>query len=343
VLYKPPSDLLTVASSISHKGFGTMRMMQTTRRTFISGISLQLGSVVDLVELQQSGFSQNAISRLRDRGLDRFLRESGDPADVWSACASASMSEAGISPESIDLVLISNLSNFHEAGLRTLQRIGLGRSKLIGLSLLDCAACTAAITVASALAIDGSRVLTIVPWAGVDSNRLGPNGDTLFGDGTVSLIVSDQEGEFEILATENWTDPGLIDLDRNHSQKANYLLTSLDNLQRTKDRAMRKAGVEHASLRAAFCTNGNSVFQEAIAMATSTGRILFRDPLTRFGHVLACDELLGLKTYVEEKPTCNGDVFLLLAWAPYAASACIVRRCVSGFDSNRASAQIPRE
>jgi 3-oxoacyl-[acyl-carrier-protein] synthase III len=300
------------------------------KKSFISGVTLGLGHVVHLSELQNTMLSDEAIKYLKVRGLEWFLRENKDTVSVWSDCASASISKIGITPRDIDLVLMTHSSSSDDIGLRTLQRTGLGRSKLLQLSLQDCSACLSAITVASAFVLAenaSQRLLSIVSWSGADTERLGPNGDTLFGDGTVSFIVSNQDGDFEILASECRTVPDLLDLERDSQNKSKYLLASLDNLQNTAELTLGKVGIAASGLRAAFCTNGSSVFQDAIGLATSTSDILFREPLARFGHVLACDELLGLTTFIDERGAHRDDMFLLLSWAPHTAAACVLRRC----------------
>jgi hypothetical protein len=49
--------------------------------------------------------------------------------------------------------------------------------------------------------------------------------------------------------------------------------------------------------------------QDAIGLATSTRDVIFREPLSRFGHVLACDELLGLKTYMDQNTITTATCF----------------------------------
>jgi 3-oxoacyl-[acyl-carrier-protein] synthase III len=299
--------------------------------TFISGISQQLGQVAELSELTDIGISEDIIAELRLRGFERFLRETNDPPGVWSTCASAAIHQARIKPDVIDFVLMAVSSHLLEAALQTVQLAGLGRCRLLGISLQDCCTGIAAISVASELACrenESRRILAIIPCIRSDSTRLGRNHDVLFSDGTIAFVVSNTEGDFEILASECSTDPSLIDLKRNTSQKPAYLLAGLDNLQTTAERTLRNAGVQSSSLKAVFCTNANSVFQDAIGMATSTREIIYKDTFLRFGHVLACDELLGLKDYMEEQRISDGDLFLLLSWAPYTTAACVLRRCL---------------
>jgi len=298
---------------------------------FISGVSQRLGQVTDLSELTQMGVAQDVISELRNRGFQRFLQETRDPAHVWSACASAAIEGAGVHPNKIDCVIIAVSSYLLEAALQTLQLTGLGRSKLLGISLQDCCASIASIAVASELVIkepDSRHILAIIPWASREPERLGRNRDILFSDGTIAFVISNQEGDFEILASECLTDPSLTDLERNPAHKAAYLLAGLDNIQGVAERALRQAGIEASSLRSVFCTNGNSIFQDAIGMATSTRDLIYKDTFVRFGHVLGCDELLGLRAYAEENTIHDGDLFLLLSWAPYATAACVLRCCM---------------
>jgi 3-oxoacyl-[acyl-carrier-protein] synthase III len=297
-------------------------------KTFISGISPRLGKSVDLSELKQDGVPDEAIANLRRHGFQRFLRETRGPADVWSECASTSLDKTGLKPEAIDLILIATSSPSIAVGLRTLQLAGMGRSTLLGLSLQDCCAGVAAVHIASELVLNGDgdrRVLAIVPWASCASDRLTRNLNILFSDGTIAFVVSNQEGDFQILASECSTDPNLADLE-NSWQRAPYLLASLSHLQEIANRTLQKAGINSNELRAVFCTNGNSVFQDAIGMGTSTRGLIYKDTFARFGHIPACDELIGLKVYVDEQTTTDGDLFLLLSWAPYSAAACVLKR-----------------
>lgn len=304
--------------------------MVNASAAFISGISQLLGRVAELSELTEMGVAEEVISELRLRGFQRFLRENNDPARVWSTCASAAIDAAGIHPGKIDRVIIAVSSYLLDDALHTLQLTGLGRSKLLGISLQDCCASVASIALASELVLkenESKHILAIIPWASRESERLGRNRDILFSDGTIAFVVSNRAGDFEILASEYLTDPSLVDLERNSAQKAAYLLAGLDNVQTVAELALEKAGIQASSLRAVFCTNGNSVFQDAIGMATSTRELIYKDTFSRFGHVLGCDELLGLKIYSEQNMIFRGDLFLLLSWAPYATAACVLRYC----------------
>jgi 3-oxoacyl-[acyl-carrier-protein] synthase III len=299
-------------------------------KSFISGISQQLGHVTELSELTREGTSDDIIAKLRSHGFVQYLRETDDPQKVLSACASNAMHDAGITPEKIDQIIITTSSDLFEIALQGLQLADLGRSRLLGISLQDCCGGIATITVASELVSkqnESKHILCIIPYACPDSARLGQNRDMLFSDGTIAFIVSNEQGDFEILASEFSTDPSLLDLECNPSQRAAYLLAGLDNLHSTAQRALRNAGILSSSLRAVFCTNGNSVFQDAIGMSTSTRELIYKDTFARFGHVLACDELIGLKAYTNENPTHYGDLFLLLSWAPYGTAACVLQRC----------------
>jgi 3-oxoacyl-[acyl-carrier-protein] synthase III len=303
-----------------------------TKRAFLSSIALQIGRVVEVEPGSQTIVSGDAINHLHERGLTRFLQEERDPVDVWSTCASDSINMAGLSVNEVDVVLLSNVLPEPDVGFRMLQQTGIGKAQLLKLAMQDCGACSSVVAVASAMVCESGRakrLLGLVSWYGSapGSSRIGPNGDTLFGDGTVSFIISNVRGDFEILATEQRAEPDLFDLERDSAKKSNYLLASLDNLQSTAERALGAADIKVSDLRAVFCTNANSVFQDAIGLATSTNDIIYRKPLMSFGHVLACDELLGLKTYQEENLTHAGDTFLLVAWGPYTASACVLKQC----------------
>jgi 3-oxoacyl-[acyl-carrier-protein] synthase III len=298
--------------------------------TFLSSISHRLGEPVELSELTQVGISEDTIANLRVRGFERFLRQTENPVDVWSACATAAINEAGIKPDDIDLVLIAASSHLLQTGLHALQLTGVGRSKVLGISLQDCCAGIVAVSIAAELALrenNSRHILAIVPWVSPDAARVEQNRDIVFSDGTIAFVVSNKKGDFEIVASEYSTDPKLAALERDPSRKPGYLLAGLDNIQSTAERTLQKSGIHASSLRAVFCTNGNSVFQDAIGMATSTRELVYKDTFSRFGHVLACDELLGLKTYTEEIPTRDGDLFLLISWAPYGSAACVLKQC----------------
>jgi 3-oxoacyl-[acyl-carrier-protein] synthase III len=299
---------------------------------FISGVSLQLGDVTLPTLLESTELTEAILAHLKSRGIDRFVRQDAKPEAVMLRCIHDTISKTGAAAASVDSVILSSTLSSQEQALLPFKQLELEPTSIYQLALKDCTASISAIHFASALlnSEQAEHTLVVINWTSSDGRRLSSNQETLYGDGTLSFIASNKGGEFEVLASDLKVDPRLVGLEAGMSNRAAFLLASLDNIQRSAEQVLRRAGVDIGSLRAVFCTNANAVVQDAIGMTTKMDAIIFRDCLYRYGHVYACDEFLGLATYVRERDTRENDLFLLVSWGPYAAGACVLQQCGAG-------------
>ncbi len=259
-------------------------------RSFVSGIAYSLGTVTPIDELQGTeAISAEILTCLKQRGLTNFCKETRATPDMCLSSVSETLRSASLTPERIDAILFANAypdwSPAEETALlAAFFRAGFGRTHIMGLTLQGCSACGTALRVASDLTKNRliiDNALVVLCGRVSNGSRLGPHAATINGDGAASCIISSEQGQFEILASQSQTN---------------------------------------------FGTSGSLMYLNLMAEATQVplDRV-YKQGLATYGHVHACDNLIGLKDYLETRGAQSGDHYMMLGWSPYVVSASVVR------------------
>lgn len=300
----------------------------------LSAIAYSVGAAIPVDTLREAeGIEEPVIASLKQRGLQSFRKETCSTADMCASSVRATLREASMTARDIDAIVFANSNaewNLAEETefLAALSGLGFSKTLLMGLSLQSCSGCSAALGFAAHL-IEGRRattVLVILCGRRRALSRIAPQATTLFSDGAVSCIVSTDAGQFELLANESATNPDVVVLDQSSPSPARLLQMGFQDLKDVMEKVYTSSTVKPEGIRALLGTNGSLVYLHLMAQAARLPQSkIYSDGLSQYGHVHSCDNLIGLKDFVDRSGASEGDCFLLVGWSPYIVGASLVR------------------
>ncbi len=299
-------------------------------RVFISRICCSLGRHTGLEELQREGVPKDIIEGLRKRGFAGYLQFEGNWRETRTSCIADLLDSFGAGRPEIKTVLVVDERADHSLATPLLGELGLSDNVwVVGVGLQQCAGSGAALRLASGIisADDhpGAVLVVISSVAIGELGRVGKKGDILFSDGVVAFLVSQAEGPVELLAVECRTYPW-PDEDMQPTFDGEYLRCSHERLRSTINTALRRASLGPKQISRVFCTNAGLFSHYIIASAAGLPReVVYSNSFRTLGHVLACDEMIGLSRHLSDVPNGSDDYFLLVAWGPATMSAGVVR------------------
>ena len=298
-------------------------------RVFISRISCAFGRHTGLEQLQREGVTEDVIEGLRKRGFAGYLRFEGNWLEAWTSCIADLLGSFGARRPEINAVLVVDERVDHSMVTPLFAKLGLSDVWVVGVGLQQCAGSGGALRLASGIISaddhSGAVLVVISSVAKGELGRVGKQGDILFSDGVVAFLVSGAEGPVELLAVECRTYPSPED-EVQPRFYGEYLRCSHERLRSTIDAALCRASLRPKQISRVFCTNAGLFSHYIIASAAGLPRdIVYSDSFRTLGHVLACDELIGLTWHLSSILNGTDDYFLLVAWGPATMSACVLR------------------
>ena len=300
------------------------------QRVFISRISCAFGRRTGLHELQREGVTEDIIEGLRKRGFAGYLRFEGNWLEAWTSCIADLLGSFGARRPEINAVLVVDERANHSMAMPLLGELGLSDDIwVVGVGLQQCAGSGAALRLASGIISAGDHpgaVLVVISSIAIgELGRVAKKGDVLFSDGVVAFLVSRAEGPVELLAVECRTYPS-PEGEMQPTFDGEYLRCSHERLRSTIDAALRRASLGPEKISRIFCTNAGLLSHYIIASAAGLPReAVYSVSFGTLGHVLACDEMIGLSRHLRDTPNGADNYFLLVAWGPATMSACVVR------------------
>jgi 3-oxoacyl-[acyl-carrier-protein] synthase-3 len=308
----------------------------TPRRPLLSGISYSLGEVHSLDMLRETeGVGAEVLTSLRARGLAHFC---DDPRDAHHLCMESvveTLRKTGRAAASIDAIVVAN--SYAEwslpeetALLSALHAAGFLRVPIVGVNFQGCSAGNTALKIAGGLVAppsDTKHVLVVVfGKRKKTTSRLTPDANILFSDGAVSCLVSSEGGTFEMLAARTMTNTGLAATQWGPGNFLKCFQAGTEEIRAITRDVYRDAGITANDVRMLFGTNGSSVYLNVIgAMAGIPMSRVYQADMAKFGHLHACDNLIGLENFGREHPPVAGEHYLLVSWTPHVFGASVLR------------------
>jgi len=306
-----------------------------TTGVYLSGIDYATGQLVPLELLKgKEKIPRKLRADLRAKGLAHVSVDRRTIAELVLESVRRTLMRTSLQPGDIGAVVVANStacwSDESERGLLlALNQAGFTKARIAGVNLQGCAVSESAIELAaSMLRATPSRsvaLLIIVGKAG-EGSRLGYQNSTVYGDGAASAVVSLGSGEFEVVAMGNSTDAALAMKPGVAESSLNTLQAGLMHLRGLCSEVLRRAGMGPTEIDHVFGTNGSEAYLNMIAIATEIPpNRVYRDCLSRFGHIFACDNFIGMSHFAREGRLSAGTCHMLVSWAPHAVSACVLR------------------
>jgi 3-oxoacyl-[acyl-carrier-protein] synthase-3 len=300
---------------------------------FLSGPAFSVGTPRLLDELEIAGeIDSEDMNLFRERGLERYCDDDRPLSEACIATVLLTLEKTSLRPSQIDAIVFANSSSSWTSAeekdlLGAFAAAGFDRKIILGLHMQACSALNCALRVASDMLRQstGKNVLVVVfGRAKGPGERVGPA--TVFSDGAASCVVSSERGPFHILASEALTTPNLASLPFGDARLMTLAYKELCHMARS---ILAKTHIAPAQLRGVFGSNTNCGSLELIAEAAGVNqRTIYKEDLSKYGHVFACDNLIGLTNFCSTQKVLLGEYFLLLSWSPYVVGASLL--CASG-------------
>lgn len=301
----------------------------------LSSIAYSVGDIKPVSSLMASeNVGAKIIASLEERGLRYYCEDRRSTAQMCLASIEQTLSKAGLLPTDIDAIVVGpSMARWdlqeEFALLRSLHGAGFSKSRIIGVALQACSVVASALQIARNLVESGARArraLVVIFGRHLEGSRLAPQATTLFSDGAVSCIVSADEGEFEIVATESITDTSLTTMEWTEENFPRYFQAGVASLRDVTARVYAHGHVTAKDIAAAMGTNGSLLYLQMIGLAAGlSGTRVYKGDLPRYAHVFGCDNLISLHSRIDETSFSVGQYALLVAWAPYVVGACLLK------------------
>jgi 3-oxoacyl-[acyl-carrier-protein] synthase III len=274
------------------------------------------------------------IAMLQARGLREFRVDTRSTPELCMSAMQQTLNAAGLSPADIGAIVIGHSTSSWDLEqelhlLRLLGSAGFERVRLVGIALQQCAAAAQVLQAAKDMVLRGQarRVLVVVFGRLAEGTRVAPGAATVFSDGAVSCLVSGDGSGFEIVSTDTMTVPSLAHVEWGAGNARQYFDVGTGLVKDVAASVCAQAGISADRIAMVFGTNSNVFCLQMTGLAVGVGSAqVHQGNLAGHAHVFGCDAMLGLKSHCDASALAAGSYALLVGWAPYVASACLVRR-----------------
>ncbi|MCK1387649.1 3-oxoacyl-[acyl-carrier-protein] synthase III C-terminal domain-containing protein [Bradyrhizobium sp. 21] len=300
--------------------------------SYLTGLAYKVGEIRSLDELPD--LADQERSAWKARGFRSICINTRSLREICVSAAEGTLRRCAIRPSQVGAIVMANSSASSTLAQDTdlvagLSSLGFGPARIFGLGMQACSVASGALQLASCLLADETikNVLVIVFGQANDvRERFGQA--TLFSDGAVACVVSSDRGPFEVVVNATTTDVALAAAS---AANPNSVARSYRNVCSTLKSVLERSGVSAGEIREVFAGNTNQGSLQLIAEAAGvTLPVVYRDGLPRFGHVFACDGLIGLHDYVDANEAEEGDCFLLVGWSSHVVGATVLRWVAAG-------------
>jgi 3-oxoacyl-[acyl-carrier-protein] synthase-3 len=237
----------------------------------------------------------------------------------------ATLRAAGVDPSSVDALVLCCTSfpggpDSHGSFVRTISEgLGTGETDFVGITLDRCTNLLAGLRVAEAFVAAGihRRVLVVTTDRVTDeAERLAKF--ALFSDGAAAVLVSDTDGEYEILASAAAHE--MKDLEWSNQ-------ISPDLSRRVNAELMKRASMDVDQVDILLHTN---IFQAVVVMkelqAGFGAAQLYTDNIARVGHCFAADPIINLTDLAAAGRLRDNGHYLLAASVPGVRYGVLLRK-----------------
>ncbi|MCX4716567.1 3-oxoacyl-ACP synthase [Streptomyces virginiae] len=245
--------------------------------------------------------------------------------DLAVEAGEATLRAAGVDPSSVDALVLCCTSfpggpDSHGSFVRTIaEGLGTRETEFLGITLDRCTNLLAGLRVAEAFVAAGihRRVLVVTTdRVTVEAERLAKF--ALFSDGAAGVLVSDTEGEYEIVASAAAHE--LKDLDWSNQ-------ISPDLSRRVNTQLMKRASIGIDQVDILMHAN---IFEAIVVMkelqAGFTAAQLYTDNIARVGHCFAADPIINLTDLAAAGRLRDDGHYLLAASVPGVRYGVLLRK-----------------
>jgi 3-oxoacyl-[acyl-carrier-protein] synthase-3 len=305
------------------------------RPVYLQGPAFSVGYVRPLETLHATEeVSEATLCELASRGVSVYCESSREVADMCVDAAAQSLTKAGLNPSDVRGLVFANampaMDAKQEIALLThLHDFGIRVDTVVALQFVHCSAFAPAIEAAADLIRSKSKdnILVLLcnhvtPGVGRLQKELG----TVLGDGAAACIVSTRQWGFELVGAETHTDLSLLP-SSGGIHPSIQKLRAFQNLRSVAKSVLAKAAITSEELSLLFSTYASQIYLKTTAGAVGVSiHKLLCDPMNKYGHVSACDNIISLAASIDEHARLQrGDYVMTVGWSPHVIGITLLK------------------
>lgn len=299
----------------------------------IKGIAYAFDRLRDIATLPRLANDATLLHGYERGGHRSFGHSDSSLSEQAIVAARQTLTDTNLPPQVLDAVVVGCASirfwpRYAEL-LSTEILLGLGIKDVpvFGVTLGGCANYSNGLRIAKALLHENNDWRNILL---IETNKL-PNDEmrpympyvSIFGDGSVSAIISNDDNEFVIAGIAHVAKP----LDAEGGGDPRFITNNINGYRRVINEALHQAACEIEQVDVVIPNNKNISELENLA---SFWRVpfskVFVGNIGRIGHLWSADNLINLKDVCAEPQYANHKTFLLLCQGDSTYSAIVLRR-----------------
>lgn len=300
----------------------------------IKGIAYAFDRQRDIATLPRLAEDADLLSGYERGGHRSFGHSDGSLSEQAIASARQTLADTSLPAQALDAVVVGCASirfwpRYAELlSTEILLGIGVKDVPVFGVTMGGCANYSNALRIAKALLRENTGWRNVLL---IETNKL-PNDDmrhympyvSVFGDGSVSAIVSHDNSEFEIAGIAHVAKP----LDAENGGDPRFVTNNINGYRRVIAEALRQADCEVEQVDMVIPNNKNVAELEKLASFWNVPfSKVFVSNVGRIGHLWSADNLINLKDACAEPRHAGHQTFLLLCQGDSTYGAVVLRRC----------------
>jgi 3-oxoacyl-[acyl-carrier-protein] synthase III len=300
---------------------------------YVSHPTYFIETIKNLGDLSSGGYlKKTEEDGLLLSGVRRYCATTMPLVDMCIRAARNCIVNSRVPPANIDAVIVAT-TNSMDTGqefmlMNELCELGLMTNDLISIQWLHCSAFSQTVEMAelmirfqmkkNVLVILGSKVES-------DEDRIEPALGTVVGDGAAAFLVGVCSPGLKLVATKTQRDlrvrpPSSTLADPVRAAKSYNALRSVTRS------LLERSSLSASELDAIFCTYGSQVYLELAASAAGVDDDkIYSQPFGEYGHVLSCDNVIAMASYIDGRPPSGGKYVLALGWSPHIVGATLLQ------------------
>lgn len=315
--------------------------MSELKKAFLGGIAYETGEPRDIEEIPELKADEEVLENLLALGCEKYAVYNGSPMEMAKRCVARTLEKTGVNPQDVGAVVYATTAyaasskpwkplRYGDEIAALILELGLTRAHPLWVSLAQCTNLTAALRVAGDMVRcnEAQNVIVILAdCVGEGYSRLVAPNITIMSDAAVTcLVTSDPKSEYEILGVQQYADWEMSRTDP-YKSFTKYFKGTANGVKNVSNAIYQQLGLKASDFKALMMNNASlsvtRVFSEQTGVPVTK---IFTENIPKFAHCDAADNLINLHDYALKGTTEPGDLFLLLASAPYIWGASVVRK-----------------
>lgn len=302
------------------------------KRIYMKGISHEIEETRDIRHLEEIRDNPDLLETFRSLGVASYSSSKQSLPELAAACAARSLWKGKVAPESIGLLVLAS-TRFGDITPKDVQwliaKLGIKNAYPVGVTLSECANFIIALSVAvDALQQERYKNALVITVDKIQSgsSRIVPPDVSVASDSAASVILSAEEGPYEVLGTQQHMIPLQYETSA-QEDFGRYLKTSASGLAEIANMTLAASGNKPEDLSWLVTNNYNTSVAALFAaqFRVDPSRVYMAN-ISRYGHCFGADSLINLSHCTSENRPSADDLLCLLASGPNMWATALLRK-----------------